>query len=727
MRTFFATIRSDQRLRLRWPYFVTARGRRVAVCIRNRLAERVKPSAQEGFLLVEVIVSALLVALIVVATFNGFDVVNRAQADNRAHDQAVILAAQSQEQLRTDPITTLQALENSPHTYTQTINGTTYEIKQEAAPSNGSANTTGCSAIETTRQNGANVLITSSVTWPRLGASKRPEVQLSSIITPPTGSGLEIDVGNAPAPTAGVGGVTVSVTFTPVNSASPQTLEGTTSSAGCVVFGDIEATAATVEIHEKSGFVTPSGTLKVPPKEVKLAPNITVHDAVTYNQGGAIKANFTWEGKSVSGDTFVAYNTSMNVAPSFQVGSTLFGPYEATGEEHYQAETGKYASSATTAKGVRYSTGDLFPFLEPNKWLVYSGDCTENNPHKINAAIADGEVLVIAGGTTEVNVPISKTSLLAREGTLKSPSSPVSGLEVKLTNTACAASSIPNNASKLNYWRFQKTNEGALEFPYQPFGAYELCVATGAPKNKRYKYSASNTTEAGTSPAIYLGAKSATEKAKQKTEKETEEKTTKTNRETEEATAKSKREGEEATAKAKRVSEEKPTKEAWEKEVAKNAETKTKEEAKKAERLASEKKEIELWKWEEECKTTKTKSICEKAGKVEITNAERKAKEKTQETNRNTKIAEEETANKNREKAEETAKTNRTNQENTQKAKEKTESETKTANETAENTLKTKRLGEEATTKTNREKAETEEAEEATTTKVTVESGVTTC
>src|SRR5271165_4820564 len=190
MRTFFDNLWSGRRLRLRRSDPAIARTRAIAHGCRERVSMRLDPRGQEGFLLVEVIVSALLVGLIVVATFNGFDVVNRAQADDRAHDQAVILAAESQEQLRTDPVTTLQALENSPHTYTQTINGTTYEIKQQAAPSNGSANTTGCSAIETTKQSGANVLISSSVTWPRLGVLKRPEVKLSSIITPPTGSGL---------------------------------------------------------------------------------------------------------------------------------------------------------------------------------------------------------------------------------------------------------------------------------------------------------------------------------------------------------------------------------------------------------------------------------------------------------------------------------------------------------------------------------------------------------
>ncbi len=685
---------------------------------------RLNPTAQEGFLLVEVIVSALLVALIVIATFNGFDVVNRAQAEDRAHDQAVILAAESQEQMRTDPVSTLQALETTPHTYTQTVNGTSYEITQEAAPSNGSANTTGCSAVETTKQTGANVEITSRVTWASLGAAKRPEVKLSSIITPPTGAGLEVDVGNNPSPTEGVPGVTAVVTFTPTNSTSTETREGTTNNAGCIVFGDIESTSASVEIKEKSGFVTTSGTLKVPTKGVTLAPNITVHYPVTFDQGGAIKANFTWKGESVNGDTSAVVNGSLP-APKFEVGSNLFS-YEGTGEEHYAAETGKYASSATTAKGTRYSTGDLFPFLT-NAWAVYAGDCVANDPHTVNAAIAEPEGLVKPGATTEVSVPISKTNLLVREGTKSSSSTAPSGLEAKITNTACSSSATPNNASALNLTHKQKTTgEGKLEFPFQPFGSYELCVANTTTK-KRYKYLGSNTTEEGTAPAIYLGAKSSTEKAELKSKKEGEEKTVKTTRETAEAAAKSTRESEEATAKAKRVGEEEPTKKAWEKEVTKNAETKVKEEETKTKRLATEKSEVELWKWEEECKTTKNKATCEKAGKVEITSAQRKEKEKTQETNRKTKETEEKTANTARENAEKTTKTNREAQEATQKAAEKAEKESKEKRETEEATLKTKKLGEEETTKKAREKAETEETEEATTTKVTVESNVSAC
>ena len=171
------------------------------------------------------------------------------------------------------------------------------------------------------------------------------------------------------------------------------------------------------------------------------------------------------------------------------------------------------------------------------------------------------------------------------------------------------------------------------------------------------------------------------------------------------------------------MGEEKPTKKAWEKEVTKNAETKVKEEETKTKRLATEKSEIELWKWEEECKTTKNKATCEKAGKVEITSAQRKEKEKTQETNRKTKETEEKTANTARENAEKTTKTNRETRKPHRKPRKKPEKESKEKRETEEATLKTKKLGEEETTKKAREKAETEETEEATTTKVTVESG----
>ena len=66
----------------------------------------------------------MLVALIVVATFNGLDVATRLSADQRRHDQAALLAAQSQEQLRSEPASALDALVARRTSYTKVV-GTT--------------------------------------------------------------------------------------------------------------------------------------------------------------------------------------------------------------------------------------------------------------------------------------------------------------------------------------------------------------------------------------------------------------------------------------------------------------------------------------------------------------------------------------------------------------------------------------------------------------------------
>src|SRR5271167_2270540 len=99
---------------------------------------------EAGDTLIEVLVSALLVGLIVVATLTGFNETTKVSQDERAHDQASVLAAQSQEQLRSDPASTLDVLASTPHEYTQTVGGTKYKITQAAQFINGSGSATGC-------------------------------------------------------------------------------------------------------------------------------------------------------------------------------------------------------------------------------------------------------------------------------------------------------------------------------------------------------------------------------------------------------------------------------------------------------------------------------------------------------------------------------------------------------------------------------------------------------
>jgi Tfp pilus assembly protein PilV len=521
--------------------------------------------SDEGFLLIEVIVSALLVGIIVIATLTGFDVVNRTSADQRQRNEAALLAAQSQEQLRTEPASALQALKAAPHSYAQTFGGTTYTVKQTAELQGSGGSSSACSVTESERQSGNGFRITSTVSWPQQQKSSRGSLVVSSVVTPPTGSGLEVDAYNTPTPTAGVQGITAIAKFTPVTSSTVVTLEETTPAEGCVVFGGIPATQATVEIRELAGYVTRNGSTKVEPKLVKIAPNFTTHYAIVYNKGGRVEAKFQYKGsptythknnlgaeetENVTGDTFVAGNALMEKpAPDYEVGSTSFAGSTTP-------LTGKFEATA-------YSPLNLFPFGEKETpWTVYAGDCLENEPSKVTGATVKPppNQVVPPGGTSHAPVPMSHVGLnlytnakVAKTEVL----STATAYPVTITNSKCAGVT-PNNEVTVNTKHIQETTKGAangghLMDPFQPFAnEMELCVAAAG---KTYSHKVETKTEEGYNLSIWLGQKSTQEKEANRTaaiakEAETKAAREKTEREPREAREKTEKTNREAAEKA---------------------------------------------------------------------------------------------------------------------------------------------------------------------------------
>jgi type II secretory pathway pseudopilin PulG len=536
----------------------SGRGRRtrlstLALRLYAPVGSRLDPRAENGFLLIEVLVSSLMVALIATATFSGFDIAGRTAADGRARDQAGLLASQAQEQLRSEPASALDELQSTPHSFTAKAGGTTYTIVQEAKPVGSSGNTTGCSVSEKTAQSGANFQITSTVTWPRQVKAGRPAVTQSSVVTPPTGSAIEVDVVNGAS--SGVSGVTAKATFIPVESGSYNTVEGTTGATGCVVLGGIQATTATVEIVPRVGFVTPSGTLKVPLKELTITPSLTTHYEVQYAEAGRIAAKFTyknetsWLGKEVKSDTFVAGNTSIPVEPKYEVGSTAFGACEGA-EELYKPVAGTYFKISETAACTQYPRGDLFPFSSP--WYVYAGDCTANKAPKE----AEASVVVTSGSpSSSVNVPLSYTKLSVWTGnssTSKGELTKTKGIGPVSITGECESAPLPNNTWGSTYLHKQtEILAGELENPFQPFGTFELCVVDSLlAKPKTFTTSPfTNSNVAGSTPQIYLGQKTAAEQSAVRAA-QTATETTLNNEEAAAATAKTTRENTESSERA---------------------------------------------------------------------------------------------------------------------------------------------------------------------------------
>ncbi len=480
---------------------------------RCRAARRTGLAGEEGITLIEVMVSALMVGFIALATFNGFNAANHATTAERLQSQATLLAAQSQEALRSDSAKTLDRIQESSHVYKQTVGGQTYTITQTdrwVADNNQNAS---CSAggEEHSAQAGNYLQIHTMVTWPQQLAAGTHALEQYSIITPPDGSGLEVDVVNGHAPEQPVPGVTV------VAGEGATASTATTGEAGCVIFGGIPATRLNVEAF-KLGDVTQTGAIKKLDPEVLVAPNITTHVPVTLNEGAKIKAEFTYKGeptyvgKTVTGDTFVAYISKLEPPPAFEIGSTRI---EYPGKEgEYDAlpgaigVAGSYSATATTpASPTYYPNGDLFPFEAP--WVVYAGDCAANNPEEVDesqfAKNSDPSAVLEAGGEAKVKIPTSLVTLNAYKSAKGKTEPETTSRPVKITNEACKASKTPDNASTFSYVHTQNTTtEGHLEAPFQPFGeSFKLCLydaSTG------YKFSTtySNNAVAGNTINFFL-------------------------------------------------------------------------------------------------------------------------------------------------------------------------------------------------------------------------------
>ena len=578
----------------------------------------------------------------------------------------------------------------------------------------------------------------------------------SSLITPPTGSALEVEVSNGGGtPTSGV---PVVIKYTPAGTSGTSTLEATTGSAGCVLFAGIPATEATVEVKETAGIVNRFGTQSWPVQKLTLAPNVLTKDPVTLAPGGAITAVFHYNGatsykhknnsgsgeveEAVTGDTFVASNIEMKEKPDFEIGNPIKPtPYS---KENFEVLPGTFASTATSpTETVKFPHGNLFPFPSPKAWTVYAGDCTANNPLEVNTAQKlEGASALKEPATTVVNpaavVEASVPTAYVQLNVYNKTQAEIAALKgkgesawpyletakawpVKITNKKCAGVT-PNNAIEVNPAHMQNTTIGSewgghLSAPFQAFGEFELCLATGSKRFKVSPYENQSETAAVTRnvylPELTAGEKAAIREAAEavtKKERETTEKAAKAKRESEEAATKKARETAEASTKAARLASELPAKEKWEKEEKTEKETKTTEETKKTERVSKE--ATEKKKWEEEVaknknsKATKEKEDKEKAEAQEKT---RKTAEATEKTAREKREGEEKATETARKTQETTAKTAETKEATERSTAESKEASTRSAAETTEAAARTAAETKESEAKTKAIEAETAE------------------
>jgi Tfp pilus assembly protein PilV len=427
--------------------------------------------AQAGFALIEVLISAVMLALIVVATFTGFDVANRASADERSRAQADVIAQQDEDRLRSFQIDRLSGL---AETRTVVYGGYTYTVVSKGEFI---ADSSGSSSCSTVAEEASYVRTTSTVTWS--GAGTRDPVVETGLITPPAGGALLVQVTNAKG--APVSGVTIAAT-------GPASASAVTGPKGCVIFAALAEGTYTVTAHE-TGYIDKEGK-ETPELTTTIVPGTTDKKAFELDKPGAIATSFepSTAEEEAKGDTFVAQNPLMPT-PSYK----SFGT------------PGTYATTVT-------SPTELFPFGEPatsehsatGQYGVYAGTCEADNPEKVGAG-PPKSVNVLPGETVAVKVPLPAINMQVFSGTSASHGAEVTEFSGSFKDEGCSGT--------VHKFSTSTATRGELHIG-MPFGKFTLCVAStkkvGTPTAEYRKFASTvveNKSASGTSTyAIYLSA-----------------------------------------------------------------------------------------------------------------------------------------------------------------------------------------------------------------------------
>jgi type II secretory pathway pseudopilin PulG len=434
-------------------------------------------ASERGDTLLEVLVSAILVALIVVAMFNGFDSASRASASERSRAQADALAQQAEDQLRGLSTAALSTLEAKPRVEEVTQNGTKYTITSTAQYVTDATATVSCNSTATS---GSYIRTTSTVTWGSLGVRK-PVIE-SSIISPPPGSALIVQVTNAAS--EGVAGMSVVATG-PAPATTLTTL--TTAASGCATMALLPGEYA-INVSQ-SGYVDQNWyaeSSKDPSSihSVYLTAENTIKEPFSFDQAGTIEAEFSTESASSEGDSFVAFNTGMSPPAYRQIGKL----------ETYEK---KIKSSAT-----------VFPFAGTGKYSVYAGTCEQNNPHTVNPANPQPSSVLVLRGKPVLDKEVIQPPINIRVMSGTKAGSSTEGLKIENATGTLVEPNEPEGCGATH--KFTTTKEGALPHPGMPFAEYTLCVTGGVSggnngstkglaKEQKYTTTFENNTAAGPS------------------------------------------------------------------------------------------------------------------------------------------------------------------------------------------------------------------------------------
>jgi len=401
------------------------------------------PASEQGFALIEVLVSALCVAIVGGAVLTALQATARSASDSRNHTMAQAIAMEDQARLRSMRISSLN---NLKQTYPVTLDGTTFWITATGTFVNNTSQTASCTTGKTSAD---YVRITSSVTWNALG--KRSPVSMHSIVSPSNGS---LNPGHGTLTFSAINAAGLPLPGVGISGGGPSNFSGTTDAAGCANFADLPAGNYTV-VASAPGLVDKFGKA---PTTLNPSPGVTASSTnsvqLQYDIPGTIEASFkyrvgsTTEFKASSQRSIAVFNSGTGQStPTFVSGGSSPVP--------------------------SIKLGSLFPFT--SKYAVYAGGCTENNPNPTSDPEAPGAGAVAGfevtpGATVQGAIHLPALNLVVKDGAAL-----LSGARVKITGT-CSFSR-----------EYTTTTGGVLPDGGLPWGTYTICAQKGSGSSARRK------------------------------------------------------------------------------------------------------------------------------------------------------------------------------------------------------------------------------------------------
>ena len=400
---------------------------------------------EDGLILIEIVVSAMLLVIVALGVFTAFDAGTRATAEERHRARANSLAEQDVERMRGMRIADLSGLNE---TRTVTMDGLNYTIDSESIFVNEPATTSTCAAGTGSRD---LIQVTSTVTWASIGT--RPPVTVSSLVSPPNGSVVpnsgSLLASVKDSRSAGISGVSMA-------GSGAGSFSGTTNAGGCVMWRNLPQGTYTLTFGgAAAGMVDPDGNGPTG-QTVSVVAGATNTVSYLFDSPGRIQ-NIAFRTRD--------YNNNLDLTTWDSV------VVDQTGMTSARAFTGPRALNFTTPTS-------LFPFTSP--YALYAGTCGLNNPGGGNGL---GSATVPVGGSvTGPTLQLPSLQVEVYNGNTNNSNNLLNGARVSAEDIDCNVTRTLTTSTVNGRVPDDASGRPMIGLPY---GTYEVCAQNAAGTDRR--------------------------------------------------------------------------------------------------------------------------------------------------------------------------------------------------------------------------------------------------